>query len=113
MTRRRDQLDRIEAFLRRLESTAAEHARALREHGEDVTAAKVDAQAARESAEAAHAGVQALADMLPVPSPLNEAIPPAAPGPPSAVRPAAGGGTGGEPVTAARRVPKTLKPRDM
>lgn len=109
MTRRSDQLDRIEAFLRRLESTAAEHARALRENGEDVTAAKLDAQAARSSAEAAHAGVQALADMLP----LNEAIPPAAPGPPSAVRPAAGGGTGGEPVTAARRVPKTLKPRDM
>jgi hypothetical protein len=89
MTRRSDQLNRIEGYARRLEEAAARIARALAEHGEDITAAKADAQAARSSAEAAHAGVQYLADTLPVPPTLNEA------------------------ATAARRVPKTLKPRDM
>lgn len=90
------------------------HAAALREQ---TAATRVDLHAVRASVDSAHAGVQALADMLPIaledPEPAPQAIPPAAPQPPSAVPPAADGGTEGEPVTAVRRAPKTLKPKDM
>jgi hypothetical protein len=44
--------------------------------------------------------------------PATQAIPPAVPGPPAAVQPAAGGGTEGEPA-AVRRALKTLKPKGM
>lgn len=110
MTRRSDQLNRIEASVARLEEALAGHATHLRDQA---SATRIEVADARSSAEAAHAGVQALADMLPLASPLNEAIPPAAPGPPPAVRPAAGGGAEGEPAAAARRAPKTPKTKGM
>jgi hypothetical protein len=64
----------------------------------------------RQSSESAHAGVQALADMMPVPAPeppLTAALPV------TSTSPAAGGGSAGEPAAAARRAPKTLKQKDM
>jgi hypothetical protein len=57
MTRRSEQLDRIERALARLEADLA----ATRS---EVIAARIEVRDARASAEAAHAGVQALADML-------------------------------------------------
>jgi hypothetical protein len=113
VTRRSDQLDRIEASLTRLEEAAAGNATFLREQ---TAAVRAEVKNARSSAEAAHAGVQALADMLPVPFPQPDdpqAIPEAAPEPPSRVQPAAGGGTEGEPAAAVRRAAKTLKPKGM
>jgi hypothetical protein len=96
MTRTRDQLDRIEASLARLEEALNGHAAVLRDQ---LVTTRIDAAAARRSADSAHAGVRALADMLPLdPSPNR------APQPPSAVPTAAGGEPGGEPG-AARRTP--------
>jgi hypothetical protein len=110
MSRRSDQLDRIEAYARRVEEAAANIAHILRDHGEDITAAKADAQAARASADlahasadAAHAGVQYLADMLPIPGPT--ATVPSAP-PSGGTSEAAGDGRAGEAAAAARRAPR-------
>jgi multidrug resistance efflux pump len=75
MSRRSDQLDRIEQALARLEVNLAA-ARA------EVTASRIEVKDATSSAEAAHAGVQALADMLPAAAP--------APNPPARRRTAAG-----------------------
>ena len=113
MTRRTEQLARIEAAVTRLEEAAAENANFFREQ---TAAVRAEVKNARSSAEAAHAGVQALADMLPLPFPRRDdprAIPEAAPEPPSAVTPAAGGGEEGEPAAAVRRAAKTLKPKGM
>jgi hypothetical protein len=101
VTRRSEQLDRIEALVRRLEETVAAHAARLREQA---AAIRIELSHTRASAESAHAGVQALADMLPVPSPGDQAISAAAPQPPSTVQPAAGGGMPGE-TAAVRRTP--------
>lgn len=83
MTRRSDQLDRIEQAIARLEETAAENAGALRGN---VAAIRLEVRDARASAEAAHAGVQALADMI-------GTVAPAAPRESAAVPPATDGGT--------------------
>jgi hypothetical protein len=77
VSRRSDQLDRIEQALARLEVNLAA-ARA------EVTASRIEVRDASSSAEAAHAGVQALADMLPA------AAPAPAPNPPARRRTAAG-----------------------
>jgi hypothetical protein len=113
VTRRSDQLNRIEASLARLEEALSVHVAFTREQ---TAAVRAEVKNARSSAEAAHAGVQALADMLPLPFPQpdeSQAIPPASPEPPSAVTPAAGGGAEGEPAPSARRADKTLKPKGM
>jgi hypothetical protein len=68
VTRRTDQLDRIEASVRRLEGALAGHAGHLREQA---AATRIEVRDARASAESAHAGVQALADMLPIPAPVD------------------------------------------
>lgn len=93
MSRRSDQLARIEASVARLEVALNGHAGAIRDQ---LASVRVDASAA-------HAGIQALSDMI-------ATIPQAAPEPPSAVPPAAGGATGGEPDGAARRSP--TEPRE-
>lgn len=95
MTRRNDQLDHIEASLARLEAAVAGHATHLRDQA---AALRIEVSHARASAEAAHAGVQALADMLPVPSPDDSTAPAAA-----------DGGTEAGSPSAVRRLPKTLK----
>lgn len=88
------QLTRLEAAASRLEQALNGHAGAIRDQ---LASVRVDASAA-------HAGIQALSDML-------STIPQAAPEPPSAVPPAARGGTaGGEPAPAARRSP--TEPRE-
>jgi hypothetical protein len=106
VTRRSEQLGKIEASLARLEEALTGHAAHLREQA---AATRIEVRDARSSAEAAHAGLDALADMLAA----RQAIPQAPPEPPSTVAPAAGGGTEGEPVPPARRAPKTLKPKGM
>jgi hypothetical protein len=60
MTRRSDQLTRIEQAIARLEEAVAEHAGALRGQA---AAIRIEVRDAASSAEAAHAGVQALADI--------------------------------------------------
>jgi len=99
MSRRSDQLDRIEAALARLEKAAAIHASTQRE---EAAAVRMEARSAKGSADAALAGVQALSSL--------KTIPDAAPEPPSGVPQEAGGGTEGEPVTAARRPSRAPKP---
>jgi hypothetical protein len=88
MSRTRDQLNRLEASVKHLEEALAGHAAHLREQVAAVRietgGARSEAQAARSSAESAHAGVQALADMLPVPAPVDPVT-----GGPTAVRRAA------------------------
>jgi hypothetical protein len=79
VSRRSDQLDRIEQALARLEVNLAA-ARA------EVTASRIEVRDATSSAEAAHAGVQALADMLPGARPAALPVPgqpvvPTVPGP--------------------------------
>jgi hypothetical protein len=96
MTRRSDQLTRIEQALARLEQTVTVHTGRFTETDAALRAGLRDARA---SADAALAGVQALATVKTGPDTPQTA---------------AGGDTGttGEPVTA-RRAPKTLKPKDQ
>lgn len=101
MTRRTDQLNRIEQAVARLETALAGHAAHLRSQG---TAIRTEVRDARSSAEATHAGIQALAGMLASGQAITQA-----PQPPSAVPPAAGGGTEATTAAAARRAPKTLR----
>jgi hypothetical protein len=68
VSRRSEQLDRIEQALARLEVNLAA-ARA------EVTASRIEVRDATSSAEAAHAGVQALADMLPAAAPAPNPAP--------------------------------------
>lgn len=105
MTRRSDQLDRIEKALAHLDDALAGHATHLRDQA---AAIRIEVRDARSSAEAAHAGVQALHDMLPI----TQAHPETAPHPP-AVPQAADGGTAGDSVPPVRRVPKTLRKDQM
>jgi len=103
MSRRSEQLSKIEASLARLEETVAGHFGHLREQA---AATRIEVKDARTSSEATHAGLDALADMLAT----RQAIPPVAPEPPSGVQPAAG--AEGEPAPAAQtpaRAAKTLK----
>ena len=107
MSRRSEQLSKIEVSLARLEEALAGHFSHLREQA---AATRIEVKDARTSAEAAHAGLDALADMLAV----RQAIPPVAPEPPSGVQPAAAGE--GEPPAAAQLPPKaakTLKSKGM
>ena len=100
MSRRSEQLSKIEASLARLEETLAGHFGHLRDQA---AATRTEARDARTSSEATHAGLDALADMLAA----RQAIPPAAPEPPSGVQPAAG--AAGEPAPAAQLPPKAAK----
>ena len=75
MSRRTEQLNRIEASLARLEDALPGHAAALAALAgqaghvaalrEETTALRAEVQAVKVSADSAHAGVRALADMLP------------------------------------------------
>jgi uncharacterized membrane protein len=90
-------IEHANAELDGIREALAGHAGVLRDQ---LTALRVEVKSVRSSAQAAHAGVQALADMLPVPA-REPATGPDPVLPPTA----AGGGAAGDSVTAARRAP--------
>lgn len=111
-------LGSLEAAFARLEEALGGHASVLREQ---VAAARVEIAAVKATADSAHAGVRALADMLPVAwsSPAGEGEG-AAPYPPTVAVPAAedpaaatGGGAEAGPSPASRRGARAPKPKGV
>jgi hypothetical protein len=107
VSRKADQLNRVEASLTRIEEAAAGHASAFREQVSalrtEVRAAMSAADAALEAADRAHAGTESLRAELAL---IRHAVAPAVPDPAARSTPspktAPGGGATGE-ATAARR----------
>lgn len=119
MTRRSDQLARIEAALARTEEALARHAVLLSEHSA-ATRTKLDALSSTVPGLAVREVIAARAHRGTIPRPAagadtEQAIPGAGiPHPPAGpAQTAAGGGGDGEPSAAARRIPrKTPVPKD-